>query len=256
MLERKIRLQIGLDEFLRDLQNKSIEKKIVEQQLLIVKNALLTDDEYLRIARTFGEIELPSHQNRFHHLDEILIVTGSSTTGKCWHTDYAFWAEPPRFTFLLCKKSPAIAGETLFIDTHETYNKLSEPYKNKINKLKGIYSFKSVYAKKLKQKGLELTKRQFKYPDVEHEIVKTHPITKRKAIHLHEEYLLSISDYSSEESKNIIDDLYNTVLTSENTFVHNWNVNDLAIWDNRSMLHKGLSCPQPHSRELYRIVVK
>ena len=45
------------------------------------------------------------------------------------------------------------------------------------------------------------------------------------------------------------------VTADDNTFRHHWSVGDVAIWDNRSMLHKAQGFDERHARVMHHVRV-
>ncbi len=239
----------------QQLTVKEIDQLLLAHKLVVVKNCHLTGEELISQGKALGKLVIPQKQNQFHKLPEILVVMNTGYTGRCWHTDFAFSINPPRYTFLLCRKAPIQGGETLFIDTTRVYKKLPAKTRAMLDQWIGIFSFSQVFSRKLKARGEVLNENQ-QVPDTEHGIVRAHSQTGEKALHLHEEYLIAIKGYSWHESKTMINELYQLVFCNSFITRYQWHVNDMAVWDNRALLHKGCSCPEYCERELHRVIVQ
>ena len=72
-----------------------------------------------------------------------------------------------------------------------------------------------------------------------HPVVRTNPVTGWKSLYAIGHHLREINGLTKDESKNLEDWFVKLLLENHDLSLrHRWeNVNDLAIWDNRSMYH-------------------
>ena len=68
-------------------------------------------------------------------------------------------------------------------------------------------------------------------------LVKVHPVTARKALYIGR-HAYGIPGLSQEESERMLDDLLGFACREPRIFRHTWQAGDLAIWDNRAVLHR------------------
>ena len=92
-------------------------------------------------------------------------------------------------------------------------------------------------------------------PPVVHPVIRTHPITKRKAIFVNPLFTTKINELSKSESDALLEFLYSYSITPEFTCRFSWTPNSIAIWDNRCTLHKPINDYFPEHRLLERITV-
>ena len=92
-------------------------------------------------------------------------------------------------------------------------------------------------------------------PPVIHPVIRTHPITKRKAIFVNPLFTTKINELSKSESDALLEFLYSYSITPEFTCRFSWTPNSIAIWDNRCTLHKPINDYFPEHRLLERITV-
>ena len=93
-------------------------------------------------------------------------------------------------------------------------------------------------------------------PPVEHPIVRTHPVTHRKSIYLgnHAHQVVGIDE---QESDRLLAELEAHMTQDKYVYRHQWQVDDVLMWDNRSTMH----CVTPYDpaqekRAVHRVVVK
>jgi taurine dioxygenase len=75
-------------------------------------------------------------------------------------------------------------------------------------------------------------------PGADHPIIRTHPVTGRKAIFLGRRRNAYIQGLQLEESEQLLDALWTHATRSELTWYQQWRVGDLVLWDNRCVMHR------------------
>ena len=97
-----------------------------------------------------------------------------------------------------------------------------------------------------------------KTPEVIHPLIRTHPETGRKSIFISSAVTTGIKDIigiSKEESKTLLEELFEHIANPEFQVRYKWREGDLLIWDNRTLMHKATTdvLQQDRYRTLYRI---
>ena len=75
------------------------------------------------------------------------------------------------------------------------------------------------------------------FPDVVRPLVRTHPVTGRRAVLLSIEECRNIVSMSEAESRPVVEELMALLTEERRVYRHRWQVGDLIVWDNRCMLH-------------------
>ena len=70
-----------------------------------------------------------------------------------------------------------------------------------------------------------------------HPVIRTHPVTGRKAIFVNRLMTDFIVGIDRAESRALLEELYSYVEDPRFLYQHKWRVGDLVIWDNRCLLH-------------------
>jgi taurine dioxygenase len=86
-------------------------------------------------------------------------------------------------------------------------------------------------------------------PGADHPIVRTHPVTGRKAIFLGRRHNAYIQGLELAESERLLDLLWAHATQRELTWYQQWQVGDLVLWDNRCVMHRRDEF-DPNSRRL------
>ena len=149
---------------------------------------------------------------------------------------------------------PQYGGDTMFSNMYMAYDSLSKPMQNFLNSLRASHESEHFYRNRYeKQDELDPNK---KYPSAIHPIVRTHPETKKKALYVNKFFTTRIEGLSKQESKLILDYLFNHCEKTEFQIRYRWNRNDMAFWDNRCTLHKALWDYHPMERKGRRVTIK
>ena len=255
----------------KKLNRKETEKLIdlfEESSLLIIKNQNIENDEQIRFSKIFGKLEitkpgtLGSNSNLviLTNLDEFGNVVDTShkqskndRANQQWHSDSSFKIIPAQASILSGKKIPSNGGNTDFISMRVVYNNLKEDIKSKINTLKAVHHFAHSRSK-IDIKMVSKVEYE-KYPPVIQPMIKTNPKNNKKALYFgsHTAY---IKDLSKSESLNLLNYLQNFATKEKFIYSHKWEENDLLIWDNRAILHRGKSYNPDEPRYLVRTTVE
>ena len=94
-----------------------------------------------------------------------------------------------------------------------------------------------------------------------HPVVRTHPETGKKILYVNSMYTKRILDMEENESDEILDKIFRHQERLDFTCRFKWTENAVAIWDNRSTLHQGLTDFFPgrglgHERVMDRIAIE
>lgn len=93
-------------------------------------------------------------------------------------------------------------------------------------------------------------------PPAAHPIVRTHPESGRPALFVSEHFTTRVIDLPEDESRALLDALFQHGTQPEFVYRHRWRAGDLVFWDNRSVLHLATGCPATQRRRLYRTTIE
>ncbi len=97
-----------------------------------------------------------------------------------WHHD-ATWREcPPMGAVLRCLECPPVGGDTMWANMELAYERLPDHVKEGIADMRARHSMEAVFmAAKPIEERLAMKER---FPDAEHPVVRTHPVTVKKSL--------------------------------------------------------------------------
>lgn len=165
--------------------------------------------------------------------EKVLFALGN----QLWHSDLSFCATPAHASMLHAVEIAEEGGETQFCDLAEGWRTLDPAIQTRIegkiaehslahSRIRGGYS------------GMDVTAILRLRPPSLQPLVRTHPETGEKVVFVgaHVARILGIEEY---EGQRLIDELIDHLTQPERVYTHRWAVNDLVIWDNRQVLHRG-----------------
>ena len=217
------------------------------------------------------------YEPMYHHPDTDLIFVSSNVpkdgqqigvprTGKFWHTDYQFMEKPFAFTLILPQAVPRGNRGTFFIDLGKAFEALPPHLKDAVGRAKAVQTprryFKIRPEDVYRPVGELLAEIEAKTPAVTHNAVTRHPHTGESILFISEGFTVALTD---EHDKNLDDGLLRELLGAtgqyDDTFEHpgihlqRFDVGDLLIWDNRSLVHRALHSTTPEPAESFRVTV-
>ena len=239
---------VDLSQTLSNSEFDQIHRTFLEKGILLFRKQKITREQHIAFSRRFGELDRHDSLPRDRHPDypELLLVTNipekdgspsaSKYTGQLWHSDLSFTLEPSMGSLLRGITIPPVGGDTMFTNMYMAYDALSEGMKKMIAPLHGIHTGK----RKLLDIHADHEREQLKLnPPIAQPLVRVHPETGRKALYIGEK-VSCLAGMTEEESKPIIDYLVRHATRPQFVYRHQWQQDDIILWDNRCTMHVAL----------------
>ena len=236
----------------------------LDHLVLFFRDQHLTPDRHKDFARRFGDLHVhPLTESMPGHPEIVEVVKEEDELhnwGDGWHTDLPFLEEPPMGSVLYAREVPPFSGDTHFANMYLAYETLSETTKDLLEGLRCV--FKGGVANYSRFKGMTAIEEAGDFVAA-HPIVRTHPVTGKKALYLHRKNGKSIEGMSAKESAAILDFLYDHAQNPDFSCRFRWRTNSVAMWDNRCAQHR-VSADyfnsergfRPGRRHLHRVTMK
>ncbi|MFD0021364.1 TauD/TfdA dioxygenase family protein [Streptomyces sp. NPDC058382] len=176
-----------------------------------------------------------------------------------WHTDVTFVPAYPAFSILRAVVIPPYGGNTLWSNTAAAYAELPEQLRALADSLRAVHSNDYDYAA---LRPNAVPEALAKYKEVftstkfltEHPVVRVHPETDERVLLLGN-FVQRISGLTGRDSRALVDLFQSHIERPENTVRWDWQVGDVAIWDNRATQHYGVDDSDTHERKLRRVTI-
>ncbi len=217
-----------------------------ETGLLLFKNQKLTPEQQIAFARRFGPSPPTPGVTRYllDGYPELFVIANRDAEGNLletretarqWHSDHSFKIKPSTGSLLYCRKMPPVGGNTMYTNMYQAYDALSDGMKELIENLMAIHDVDNV--KDMKNRAPRTPEERASTPPIAHRMVITHPVTGRKALYVSEMFTDYIEGMTKEESATILNYLFQHSVRPEFTYRHQWDIDDVLMWDNRVVMH-------------------
>lgn len=232
-----------------------IRAALLTHGVIFFRDQHLTQEQQIAFARHFGDLEIhPATPKAQSNREVLRIAHGPDSRGQenQWHSDVT-WRECPSLgSILLAREVPEYGGDTLFANMHLAYERLSDQMKRFCEGLTAVHDISRVFARRLNKTPEEL---HDKYPPMRHPVIRTHPETGKRAIYVNTAFTSHIEGLSAQESRWLLDHLYNTAKDVEIQCRFRWREGSVAFWDNRVCQHLAVSDYFPARRVMERVTI-
>src|ERR1700751_2989632 len=178
--------EIGEVDLSQPLGNRTfdeIHRALAENLVIFFRDQHLTEEQHLAFGRLFGDLHIhPAAPHASGH-PELMIIHADKDSpranGEGWHSDVSCDPEPPMGSILYIRQCPPRGGDTLFASMYAAYEALSDRMKAYLDGLVALHDGEDAYRGTYANYGLA---DKPAYPQAEHPIVRTHPVTGKKAL--------------------------------------------------------------------------
>ena len=236
---------------------KKIKSALQKYGMLYFRKQNLNSRNYIKFAKNFGKLaEYPRLKGLNKKYPKITVVQRKASDkgpsfGEQFHTDSIYTKKPPRFTMLFSKLVPKKGkANTEFCSQYLAYQDLPKIFKNKLKKYKGNYSSEGPISITTQERVREKGKIN-KELKSKHNIIRK--INSKYTIYCSPGHFVGFNSKKNREKK-LEKYLFNHQIKNKFQFSLEWEINQLAIWDNRSMLHQ--ATPFKGNRIMHRITIQ
>jgi taurine dioxygenase len=229
----------------------------MEHQVLFFREQAISVDEHKAFARNFGELHVhPVLQQMADQGHPEIVVLESDASRPIvadrWHSDVTFEKCPPLGSILRAVAVPAAGGDTMWASMYAAYEALSDAMQRLLSGLAAFHDgggFRAIARNDAQKKDLE--SRQ----NAVHPVVRTHPVTGRKALFVNSVFTKGIVGMKPAESRALLGFLTEHLSAPDFTCRFRWRKDSLAMWDNRCTQHRVLADALPEYRRMERVTL-
>jgi taurine dioxygenase len=233
-----------------------IERAFVAYKVIFLRNQRISVEQQLAFAQRFGELEehpfLPAKDG---YGEVIRFAKDESTPGfeNNWHSDVTWRELPPLGTVLHAVEVPPVGGDTLFADMEAAYEGLPDEMKERLDGATAVHDFTQSFG--LAMRSEKLAEQQRRFPPVSHPVVRTHPVSGRRALFVNSIFTSHVEGIPREESDELLAHLCAQAAVPEYQCRFHWQADSVALWDNRSAQHYASSDYWPARRVMERATI-
>jgi len=245
-----------------------IENAWADYSLICLRGQDMTDDQQVAFGARFGPLAPWSRFADKVEGDEtrnpyLMLITNIREDGKFigslaegdieFHSDGIYIEKPLAATMLYCVIPTIHGGETAFVNMYSAYDSLPDEIKIRIEELKALHAF--TYNSRRESDNAA---RKTNWDDVAHfvhPVVRTHPVTGRRALYVNRLMTQEITGIDPVESREILDILYTHIENPDFMYEHVWRKGDVLLWDNRCLAHARRDFPPEETRLMKRLTI-
>jgi taurine dioxygenase len=227
----------------------------------LIRGQKISAEDQSRFCKYFGELELvKSVPSQIAEQPHVLFVTNVRDAGlrtvledgeMHFHSDQCYYEVPCKATTLNAIEIPPVGGNTMFANCYRAYETLPESMKKKLAGKKALTVYDYGASPTLRGTTVNPDAPQWPQP-----IVRRHPETGRLSLFCNRLMTFRIEGMDPQESKEILDFLFEHQEKPEFVYEHRWTVGDLLMWDNRCTLHARRDFDPKSRRMLRRITIR
>ncbi|MCC6592873.1 MAG: TauD/TfdA family dioxygenase [Xanthomonadales bacterium] len=241
---------IRLEEQLDDATFDALRRAFLEHCMLVFRGQHLAPPAHIAFARRWGEPVVTAMLKPLDGYPEIVQVTKipkEAASTEAWHYDAPFVKVPAKISILSAVTVPH-GGDTMWSNQYLAYERLSVGLRKMLDGLRMHFRGARL--------GRMLGVADSDIPSATHPLVRTHPETGRKALYLaHADNHLGIEGWTLEESRPLLDYLYQHSTAPDNVYRHMWQTGDIVMWDNRCTMHYAVHDYGTQERVLNRVTL-
>jgi taurine dioxygenase len=225
---------------------------LAQHLVLVFPCQSLSPEQYLAAASAFGP---PTQQDSRHQLPgfpDIGLVwhRKGEHPAETWHTDHTDRECPPAATVLYGVDIPASSGGTSIADMRAAYWALPEDERRHLETLRTVNAFDREHSE-TRPKDLAHS------AAVSHPMVRTHPVSRERAVYFHPTKTTYIEGMTPQASREYLADLVGRLIRPENVYQHSWVKGDVLVIDERATLQRADDdYDHAENKVLWRIIVE
>ena len=224
---------------------KTINDLLLEHKVIFFREQNMSPEEQINLAKLFGPVEEHAYVKGLEGYPEItrLIKDAEEKNqwGEGWHSDVSYNETPTKAVVLKSIKIPPVGGDTVFSNMELAWETLDKELKKIVENRRaehfslGAGFFIDSY------KHFESNGNDAKEYSNHHPIVRTHPETGKKILFVNWTYTKKIEGLEEHESNEVLSKIFEHQSRLDLTCRYSWTEDNIAIWDNRCVIHYAIA---------------
>ena len=210
--------------------------------------------EYAPMGRV-SNAERDKHPNPFVTTISNIVENGRPIGGlgnaeAAWHTDMSYIDDPPTASILYAVEIPEEGGDTHFCNMIAALAALPAALRERVRSVRLKHDAAHDSVGRLRR-GHRHAASPLEAPGAVHPMVRPHPENGTEALFLGRRQDAYVEGLQLAESEAFLDEVWRYVALPDAIWTQQWQVGDLLIWDNRSVMHRRAAF-DPNARRLMR----
>ncbi|MGI9344027.1 MAG: TauD/TfdA dioxygenase family protein [Gammaproteobacteria bacterium] len=227
---------------------------LYEHAVLCIRDQELSPQDLARFGESLGRpVQHNEEDLRLDGLPGVMSLSNADDRddrqmngGAHWHTDLVHSDEPASFTMLHAVDVPDAGGGTLFANQVMACRSLPADRLEQAERTTVIHCYEG--------------RTDGSVPEFRHPLVRRHPVTGRKALYAAADTGIGIVGLADEEAQPVLAEFAHHATQARFVYRHAYRPNDVVIWDNAQLLHRGERLERAHDavtrRVMHRVSVR
>jgi len=247
----------------------TIEDAWRERLVVVFHGQDLSDPQLIAFSRYFGELDPPGPnpygEPFLKQHPELNVISNVVENGKpignlgdseaVWHADMTYVDVPPKAAMLHSLEVPPSGGNTYFANMFAAYETLPADLKQAAAGKIAVHDA-STNSAGLLRKGYKQVTDVRDVVGARHPLVRTEPKSSRKALFLGRRPNSYVVGLPVPESEALLDALWAHATQPRFAMCHEWQVGDVLMWNNLSVLHRRDPFDPTARRVMHRSQIK
>ena len=234
---------------LNDATFAAIRAAWLEHLVIVIRGQQITDDDLTAFSARFGvldEVPIVSKGQAPRYDKSVSVISNIVENGVpigglgddevLWHSDTSYRDEPPSASVLHALEVPAKGGNTGFSNMYLALETLPPSLAGRVGTLSVKQDITYTAGGQLREGFTPVTDVRA-CPGATHPLVRTHPDTGCNALYLGRRRNAYIHGLDVADSETLLDTLWAHATQAFLAWHHQWRVGDVAVWDNRCVMH-------------------
>lgn len=249
----------------------ALRATVLDEGLVLFRDQPIEPEVQVALGRRFGRLEVLLLDSEEADEDEASAEGGHVVIGNVgedgrvlpddhpmmklisinegWHTDSSFREVPASFSIFACVVAPEEGGDTFFASLERAWQALSPEEQARLYDLDGVHDYHAAYRRRGSEEGSVVG---YHGPPLRHPLARRHPETGRTVLYV-SEHVSHVAGLPEDESRALLERLLAVCTDPARVYRHHWHPGDIAIWDNRSMLHRAQGFDARHARVMHHV---
>ena len=254
---------VDLSQPLDDATVGAIHDALMDRKVIFFRDQDIAPEQHLAFGRRFGEVSVHPFVPHLERLPEVIVLDNHKDnpvfSTDIWHSDETFREEPPMGSILRCVTIPPVGGDTMWADMCAAHDGLSDRMQSFLSGSKRSTTSRISATNSttwISGTACEARRDGDRAPQPGSSVIRTHPVTGRKAVFVNEQFTIAIKGMRKDESKALLEFLFTLPRIPEYQFRFRWEPHSIVFWDNPSTQHYAANDYYPVRRTMQRVTIR
>lgn len=250
-----------------DAEMETIKQALWDYTVIFFRDQTLSPASQLEFSRKWGTPDRHPIVQGMEEFPEVMRVVreanAETTFGETWHSDNSYLPQPSMGSILYGIEIPEYGNDTLFANMYAAYDGLSDGMKEMLEGMKAVHGAGRAFSVSDERKdryegndAMKYEKSEALHREVEHPVIRTHPVTGKKAIYVNTMFTYRFVGMTDEESAPLLQYLFSLCDRPEIQCRFRWQPGSVAIWDNRCVQHIAINDYSATQRTMQRVTIE